>query len=77
MKLSSSHKNREAREKAGDRRTVFFRSVMSSAVLDFPELTEDDLELLFTWTYRLGQPISHLGKLMPEDGDVSKFQCTY
>ena len=47
-----------------------FRQLTSDDLLDFPELTERQLFVLFTGTYQLSQATSYLAKLFPSDRDV-------
>ncbi len=44
--------------------------VNSESIVDFPELTEDHLKILFTGTYQLSQSISYLAELLNEDGTL-------
>ena len=46
------------------RRKLPFRSVTSNDILDFPEMTERDLKILFTGSYRLSEAVSYLAEVM-------------
>ncbi|XP_066253417.1 uncharacterized protein [Euwallacea similis] len=53
------------------RKKVIFRRITSNAIKDSPQLTEAQLILLFTGTYQLGQPKSHLAEITNEDGSLN------
>ncbi len=38
---------------------------------NFPEISLNDLKILFTGIYQLGQAIAYLGEIVCTDGDVS------
>ena len=70
MKLRRNKKNTLAeRVEANNwnQKTLPFQKIISNDLLDFPELTIEDLELLFTGSYQLSQAISYLGEML-EDG---------
>ena len=48
-----------------------FQRLTSSDVLDFPELTEKDLMVLFTGSYQLKQAISYLAEMLNEDNSIN------
>ncbi len=48
-----------------------FKPSSSNDLLDFPEISLNDLKILFTGTYQLGQAIAYLGEIARTDGDVS------
>lgn len=54
-----------------NRRKVPYKLLLPSDILDFPEITEGDLKLLFTGSYQLSQAISYLAELMDEENDIS------
>lgn len=54
------------------RRTRPFARLTSGELTDFPELTEDQLKLLFTGTYQLSQAISYLAELLDEKTNTLK-----
>lgn len=54
-----------------NKKTVPFQDISSSDLLDFPRLELEDLELLFTGTYQLGQAISYLGEMLDEQGNLA------
>lgn len=54
-----------------NRKTVPFQSISSSDLLDFPRLELEDLQLLFTGSYQLGQAISYLGEMLDEQGNLA------
>ena len=61
----------EAETKRWSRRKSLFASLSSNDVLDFPELTEQDLKIFFTGTYQLKQAISYLAELMDENDQIN------
>lgn len=54
-----------------NRKVVPFETTTTEEILDFPELTLEDLEVLFTGSYQLAQAISYLGEMLEEDGTLS------
>ncbi|XP_058809857.1 uncharacterized protein LOC131675049 [Phymastichus coffea] len=54
-----------------NRKTTPFSTVSSNDLLDFPELTIDELQILFTGTYQLSQAVCYLAEMMDENGSVS------
>ena len=46
----------------------------SQDLLDFPEMTEKEMKILFTGTYQLSQAISYLAEILDED---KKLQCQF
>ncbi|EZA60947.1 hypothetical protein X777_08159 [Ooceraea biroi] len=63
MKLRRCEKNTlfaEVEAKKWIRRKLPFRSLTSKDLLDFPEMTERDLKILFTGSYQLSQAVSYL-----------------
>lgn len=52
-----------------DRRKQPFQRLLASEVQDFPELSEEELIILFTGTYQLSQAISYLAELMGKDNN--------
>jgi len=61
----------EVEEKHWSRRKLPFTKIASSDLLDFPELTEEDLKLLFTGMYQLSQSVSYLAEIINKDNTVS------
>lgn len=55
-------------EKNWNRKKRIFTPLTSNDVVDFPELTERDLKILFTGSYQLSQTVSYLAELCTEDG---------
>ncbi|XP_076288271.1 uncharacterized protein LOC143212878 [Lasioglossum baleicum] len=49
------------------RRRKPFTPITDNAVMDFPEMTEKDLKILFTGTYQLTQAVCYLAELMKDD----------
>lgn len=47
-----------------------FKSVTSDDILDFPEMTERDLKILFTGSYQLAQAVSYLAETVDKDGKL-------
>ena len=41
--------------------------VTSESIPDFPELSENELEVFFTGTYQVGQSVSYLADMLEED----------
>lgn len=61
----------EVEAKGWMRRKLPFQSITSNDLLDFPEMTEKELKILFTGTYRLSQAISYLAEMMDKDGKLN------
>lgn len=61
---------KEVEEQNWNRKKKPFQRLTSSDVLDFPEMTEKDLKILFTGSYQLSQAVSYLAELYTEDGDI-------
>lgn len=53
------------------RKKVIYGNISSNDLLDFPEMTEKDLKILFTGTYQLSQAISYLAEMVDKDGKVN------
>jgi len=47
-----------------------FQSVTADDILDFPEMTEKDLKILFTDSYQLSQAVSYLAEMVDKDGKL-------
>ncbi|XP_025267723.1 uncharacterized protein LOC112639073 [Camponotus floridanus] len=60
----------EVEENGWLRRKLPFKCVTSDDILDFPEMTERDLKILFTGSYQLGQAISYLAEMVDKDGKL-------
>lgn len=60
----------EAEEKGWNRVQRVWIKVKSDSILDFPELTEKDLKILFTGTYQLSQSVSYLAEMLNENNSV-------
>lgn len=54
----------EVEENSWLRRKLPYKSVTSGDILDFPEMTERDLKILFTGSYQLGQAVSYLAEMV-------------
>lgn len=54
-----------------NRRKVLFKRLSATELLDFPEMTEKDLKILFTGSYQLSQAVSYLAELMDEDNNIN------
>ena len=54
-----------------NRRKIPFNQLSSNDLLDFPEMTEKDLKILFTGSYQLSQAISYLAELMDEENTIN------
>lgn len=55
-------------EENWNRRKRIFKPLTSTDVLDFPDLTEKDLKILFTGSYQLSQTVSYLAEVYNEEG---------
>lgn len=53
------------------RRKVPFKPLSSDQIVDFPELTESELKILFTGSYQLNQAISYLAEMMDDDNKIN------
>lgn len=60
----------EVEEKGWLRRKLPFGSITSNDLTDFPELTENDLKILFTGSYQLAQAVSYLAEMLDKDGNL-------
>lgn len=60
----------EAEEKGWFRKKLVFQNIASEDVLDFPEMTERDLKILFTGTYQLSQAVSYLAGMIDEHDQI-------
>ena len=60
----------EAEEKGWFRKKLIFQCFSSNDLLDFPELTEKDLKILFTGSYQHSQVVSYLAEMMSDNGSV-------
>lgn len=56
----------EAETSKWNRRKIVFKSLSACDILDFPELTERDLKILFTGLYQFSQAVSYLAEMMTE-----------
>ena len=61
----------EAEEKGWFRKKLTFQSFSSNDLLDFPELTEKYLKILFTGSYQLSQSVWYLAVMMNENGSIN------
>lgn len=61
----------ETEEKGWLRRKLCFTTVTSDDILDFPEMTEKDLKILFTGSYQLSQSVSYLAEMIDKDGKLN------
>lgn len=74
MKLQNKEVNTLAEEIEAsnlNRKTVPYKTICSSDLLDLPKLEIGELELLFTGSYQVGQTVSYLGEMLDEDGTLS------
>ena len=60
----------EAEEKYWFLKNLVFQRITSGKVLDFLEMTERNLKILFTGTYQLSQAVSYLAEMIDEDGQI-------
>lgn len=61
----------EFEEKGWLRKKIMFQSLSSNDLLDFPEMTEKDLKILFTGSYQLSQAVSYLAEMVDKDEKVN------
>lgn len=52
------------------RKKLPFGTITSNDLTDFPELTENELKILFTGTYQLSQAVSYLSEMLDKDGNL-------
>ncbi|XP_044586031.1 uncharacterized protein LOC123266063 [Cotesia glomerata] len=52
------------------RRKVPFATITSDMLTDFPELTEQELKILFTGSYQMSQAVSYLAEMMDENETI-------
>lgn len=52
------------------RRKIPFATITSDILTDFPELTEQELKILFTGSYQMSQAVSYLAEIMDENGTI-------
>ena len=64
--------NKVETERLG-RRKVPFQPLSSDHIADFPELTENELKILFTGSYQLKQAVSYVAEMMD---DYNKIQIS-
>lgn len=60
----------EAEENGCFREKVFFQSIASDDILDFPEMTDKDLKIFFTGLNELSQAVSYLAEMINENGSI-------
>lgn len=63
----------EAENGKWSRRKTQFQKITSTDVDDFPEITENELKILFTGTYQLQQSISYLAEIMNEGDEIDLY----
>ena len=61
----------EAEIKRSSRRKLPFQKLSSTELMDFPEMTENDLMVLFTGSYQLSQAVSYLAEIMDHNGIIN------
>ena len=61
----------EVEENRWNKRYVQFQQMSSKDLLDFPELTNKDLKILFSGTYQLKQAISYLAEMLDKNNDLN------
>lgn len=52
------------------RRKVPFKPLSSEDIIDFPELTERELKILFTGSYQLNQSVSYLAEMIDTENKI-------
>lgn len=60
----------EAETQRWSRRKIPFKKMTSSDVMDFPELTEEDLKVFFTGTYQFQQAVSYLAEMTNAENEI-------
>ncbi|XP_075589844.1 uncharacterized protein LOC142597771 [Dermatophagoides farinae] len=58
-------------ENRWNRRLTAYKQLNSEDLLDFPEMTIDELKIFFTGTYQLGQSISYLAEMLNDDDTLT------
>lgn len=53
------------------RKKLPFETISSSVLMDFPEMTEKDLKILFTGSYQYKQAISYLAEMIDESDNIT------
>ena len=53
------------------RKKLPFETILSTDLIDFPDMTEKDLKLLFTDSYQYKQAISYLAEMMDESDNIT------
>jgi len=61
----------EVVEQRWNRQKSKLHQLSSTELLDFPQLSEDALKLLFTGSYQFSQAVSYLAELMDADGNIA------
>ena len=61
----------EAKEKGWIRRKNPFIIVTADKIFDFPEMSERDLTIFFTGSYRLSQTVSYLAEILDKYGKLT------
>ncbi len=61
----------EVEEGNWNRKKFPFKPLSSNNLIDFPEISLNDLKIPFTGTYQLGQAIAYLGEIVRAGGYVS------
>nr|XP_034192559.1 uncharacterized protein LOC117609911 [Osmia lignaria] len=56
-----------------NRRKIPFKRVSTTELLEFPELSENKLKILFTGSYQLSQAISYLAETIDVDNNINIF----
>lgn len=73
MELKKNSENtlaREIEEEHLGRRKLPFQQLSSVDIIDFPEMTQDELKVFFTGSYQLNQAISYLAEIMDDDNNI-------
>ena len=71
----SAKLNSEVKENRLRRRKLAFKNISSEDLLDFPELTENDLVLLFSGTYQMKQSMSYLAEMIDANNQLKILYC--
>ncbi|KAF5275243.1 hypothetical protein FQA39_LY06903 [Lamprigera yunnana] len=61
----------EAQRKRWSQRRTILTPLKSNQMLEFPELTERDLKILFTGTYQLSQTMRSLVEIVDEEENIN------
>ena len=61
----------EAETKRWSRRKLPFQKLSLIELMNFPEITKNELKVLFTGSYQLSQAVSYLAEIMDDNGIIN------